>query len=400
MERILLLETVEFKTGNTEMKAIYAFSGDPITKGHIDIIERAAATYDEVTVAIGANPKKVGGYLFSTEERMDMAKRAVAHLANVDCVVFQGLLAQYAYRNGYNVIIRGVRNSADLEAELTLYHVNHLQFASIDTVILPTKPTLSHVSSSVVKALVSEGGNVSDYVPIHVKQKLELKILDQLRIGIAGGIGSGKSFVASSLAGRIPNARHMDLDRIGHYILSDSPEPKYQETRKRIVLQFGGNLMEKDGSVNRSALGAIVFEDPRKLSQLNEIMLKPILAHLYELCRDTNDHEQSSPRTIFLESGLFVVNHLTHLVNHCMVLVTCPEDLKISRMVKSWDMDEDEARQKIKREISDKKRRAYLKKKLAENDRSFLIEFENKDENLPESFLQEVREHLDALRGT
>ncbi|MHC4944241.1 MAG: pantetheine-phosphate adenylyltransferase [Planctomycetota bacterium] len=381
------------------MKAIYAFSGDPITKGHIDIIERAAATYDEVTVAIGANPNKVGGYLFSAKERITMAKRAVAHLANVDCVIFEGLLAQFAYRNGYNVIIRGVRNSADLEAELTLYHVNHLQFSSIDTVILPTKPTLSHVSSSVVRALVSEGGDVSEYVPIHVKQKLEQKISGQLRIGVAGGIGSGKSFVASGLVNRVVNARHIDLDEIGHYILSNSPEPKYQETRKRIVMQFGSTLLEKDGSVNRSALGAIVFEDPRKLSLLNDIMLKPILAHLYELCRDNHMQEQpESLRIIFLESGLFVENHLTHLVNHCMILVTCPDDLKIRRMTKNRGMDEDEAKQKIRREISDKRRRTYLKKKLAENDRSFLIEFDNKEDELPDSFLKEVQERLDELR--
>ncbi|MBU0755557.1 MAG: pantetheine-phosphate adenylyltransferase, partial [Planctomycetes bacterium] len=329
------------------MKAIYAFSGDPITKGHIDIIERAAATYSNVTVAIGANPNKVRGYLLSIDERLDLARRAVAHLSNVDCVIFEGLLAQYAYRNGYNVIIRGIRNGSDLEAELTLYHVNHLQFATIDTVFLPTKPTLSHVSSSVVKALLREGGDVSEYVPSFVKQKLEQKISGQVRIGIAGGLGSGKSFVAAHLAKKIPNARHIDLDRIGHYILSDSQEPKYLETRNRIARQFGKKLLEKNGAINRKALGAIVFKDPRKLTALNEIMLKPILAHLYEMCRDNHVQEQPGPqRIIFLESGLFVVNHLTHLVNHCMILVTCPEDLKIRRLIQDRKMAEEEARQK------------------------------------------------------
>lgn len=381
------------------MKAIYAFSGDPITKGHIDIIERAAVTYNQVTVAIGANPKKVTGYLLSIDERLDLACRAVAHLANVDCVIFEGLLAQYAYRNGYNVIIRGIRNSSDLEAELTLYQVNHLQFATIDTVFFPTRPELSHVSSSVVKALLREGGDVSDYVPILVKQKLEQKISRQIRIGIGGGFGAGKSYVAAHLAKHLPNARHIDLDRIGHYILSDSAEPKFQETRNRIAQRFGKKLLEKNGSINRRALGTIVFEDPRKLTALNDIMMKPILAHLYEMCRDNHVHDSSDPlRITLLETGLFVANRLTHLVNHCMILVTCPEEIKIKRLVKERQMSEDEARQKIRREISDARRRNYLKKMLADNDRSFLIEFENKSDKIPPTFLQEVEEQLAKLQ--
>jgi len=381
------------------MKAIYAFSGDPITRGHIDIIERAAATYDHVTVAIGANPRKVEGYLFTDEERLNMAQRATSTLKNVDCVIFQGLLAQYAYRNGYNVIIRGVRNSSDLEAELTLYNVNHLQFSTIDTIFLPTKPNLSHVSSSVVRALVREGGDVSKYVPIFVKQKLEQKISRQIRIGIAGGIGSGKSYVAGDLEKKIPNARHIGLDEIGHYILSNSPESAYRETRKRIAQSFGPDLIEKDDSINRHLLGTIVFNDPQKLTHLNKIMMKPILAHLYEMCRD--DHVSDDPeevRIIFLETGLFVENRLTHLVNHCLILVTCPEDLRIHRLVQTRGMSEDEARQKIRRGITDKKRLDYLTKMLQHNDSSFLIDFNNKDETIPDSFINEVKSHINHLK--
>jgi len=380
------------------MKAIYAFSGDPITRGHIDIIERAASTYSHLSVAIGANPNKVSGYLLTPEERLDMANRAVSHLRNVDCIIFQGLLAQFAYRNGYNVIIRGIRNTSDLEAELTLYNVNHLQFSTIDTVFLPTKPTLAHVSSSVVKALIREGGDVSDYVPIFVKQWLEQKICRQLRIGIAGGFGAGKSYIASHLAKKIANARHICLDEIGHYILSSSPEPAYQTTRNRIAHCFGKRLLQKDKSINRQALGAMVFKDHRKLNKLNGIMMKPILAHLYEMCRDNATEALSRPISVtFLETGLFVENHLTHLVNHCVLLITCPEELRIHRLVKEGGMDEDEARQKIKREISDKKRRSYLSKMLKQNDSSFLIEYDNNDDKISEAFLKEVQTRIDDL---
>lgn len=382
------------------MKAIYAFSGDPITNGHIDVIERAAATYEQLTVAIGANPAKVMGYLFSDKERLDMARRAVAHLENVDSVIFRGLLAQFAYRNGFNVIVRGVRNPSDLEAEFTLYNVNHLQFATIDTVFLPTKPTLSHVSSSVVKALVREGGDASRYVPAFVKQMLELKISRQIRIGVAGGLGSGKSFVAAALEKRLPDARHIGLDEIGHYILSDSSEPAYIETREWIAKKFGSQLLLDDGSIDRSALGALVFDDSRKLFELNKIMMKPILAHLYEMCRDVPVAENDGVRIILLETGLFVENRLTHLVNHCLVLVTCPEELKIKRLVETRGMTEDEARLKIRREITDNRRRAYLQNMLNCNDSSFLVEFENKEDTLHDAFIEEVKSHIDRLRKT
>lgn len=380
------------------MKAIYAFSGDPITYGHIDIIERAAATYDRVTVAIGANPAKTRGYLFTPEERLKMAKRSTAHLDNVDCVIFEGLLAQYAYRNGYNVIIRGVRNSGDLEAELTLYSVNQLQFATIDTVFFPAKPTLAHVSSSVVRALVSEGGDVSEYVPIYVKQKLEQKISRQIRIGVTGGIGSGKSFVAQSLVKHIPNSRHIDLDEIGHYILSNSPEPAYQETRSNIARDFGKDILEEDGSINRRILGNIVFQDARKLTKLNRIMLKPILARLYEMCRDNHGQDPSEkPDVVILETGLFVESRLTHLVNHCMVLVTSPEEVRVERLAESRDMSEDEAHRRIRREITDDERRSYLNKMLKYNDSSFLLEFENGEKAVPGRFAKDVQQYIERL---
>ena len=380
------------------MKAIYAFSGDPITWGHIDIIDRAAATYGHVTVGIGANPQKVREYLFSVEERLDMAKRSVAHLENVDCVVFQGLLAQFAYRNGYNVIIRGVRNGLDLEAELTLYNVNQLQFSTIDTVFFPARPRLSHVSSSVVKAIVSEGGDVSEYVPIHVKQKLEQKIIRQLRIGVTGGVASGKSFVSKRLVEKIPCSRRIDLNEIGHYILGNSSESAYQETRARIGERFGEHLLNDDGSVDRSLLGAIVFQSPRKLGKLNEIMLKPILARLYETCMDNNHLDQGNEvKKLFLEAGLFVESRLTHLVNHCVIHVISPEEVKVRRLVKNTGISEDEAVQKIRREISDDERRAYLGKMLERNQTSFLIELDNRDEPVPDSFIRKVRSHIDEL---
>ena len=94
------------------MRAIYAFSGDPITYGHIDIAHRAARTYSEVVVAIGENPQKVGDYLFTSDERLALSQQCFDGLDNVSCVRFTGLLAEYAYRNDFDFIVRGVRNNS------------------------------------------------------------------------------------------------------------------------------------------------------------------------------------------------------------------------------------------------------------------------------------------------
>ena len=84
------------------MRAIYAFSGDPITYGHIDIAQRAARTYSEVVVAIGENPQKIDDYLFTSDERLALAQQCFDGLDNINCVRFTGLLAEYAYRNDFD----------------------------------------------------------------------------------------------------------------------------------------------------------------------------------------------------------------------------------------------------------------------------------------------------------
>jgi len=145
------------------MRAIYAFSGDPITYGHIDIVKRAAKTYSDVVVAIGENPDKSGSYLFTAGERLAMAELALRDIPNVTCQIMKGLLAEFSYRHGFDVIIRGVRNAGDLEGEMTFFAVNQSLHPTVDTVFLPTQPKLSHISSSVVKAIISEGGDASKY---------------------------------------------------------------------------------------------------------------------------------------------------------------------------------------------------------------------------------------------
>src|SRR6185503_2399375 len=107
-------------------RAIYAFSGDPITYGHLDLIQRARQAFGSVLVAIGQNPQKK--YLFSLEERLVMAKAAVQALKNVDATAFHGLLTDFAYEQGIPVIVRGIRDGSDFNSEQTLFQVARSQW--------------------------------------------------------------------------------------------------------------------------------------------------------------------------------------------------------------------------------------------------------------------------------
>ena len=117
--------------------AIYAFSGDPITFGHIDIIKRAATVFDRVVVAIGCNPAKK--YLFSQEERTEMARRSLLNLKNVEVKTFQGMLVDFAYENNIDVIVKGIRSTTDFEYEMSLHNLGESQKLGIDTFILFTQ---------------------------------------------------------------------------------------------------------------------------------------------------------------------------------------------------------------------------------------------------------------------
>ncbi len=346
------------------MRAIYAFSGDPITYGHIDIVQRAARTYDEVVVAIGGNPEKADKYLFSRAERLDMAKRSLEHIPNVNCVTFPGLLGEYAYRHGFDVIVRGVRNNSDLEGELVLFAVIQSLHPTVDTVFLPTRPQLSHISSGIVKAIVSEGGDVSEYCPLCVKEELEKRLLGKFFLGIAGGIAAGKSHFAERLVHALQkktSASYISLDAIGHYVLADADGAIYRETRRRIAAEFGEKLRRPDGSIDRKALGRIVFAQPPGLGRLNNIMREPMLTRLYEETRKT-------PGGVTLIEGAILVEACwTKLVNNNVILVDAPEKLRLERLLERGGITEDEARAKIRRQPAAAERKAILEGYIREH---------------------------------
>ena len=152
---------------------IYPGSFDPVTNGHLDLIQRAASTFDQVIVAILAHDEKQP--LFSLDERLEMMREAVAAFENVSVDSFDGLLVDYARARDARLILRGIRAVSDYEYELQMALMNRQLHPEIDTIFLPAGEKYSYLSSRLIKEVARLGGDVSKHVPAHVAQRLAAK---------------------------------------------------------------------------------------------------------------------------------------------------------------------------------------------------------------------------------
>jgi pantetheine-phosphate adenylyltransferase len=156
-------------------KAIYPGSFDPLTFGHLDVIERSVRLFDRVIVAIITNPAKQS--LFSVEERREAIEaNVVARFANVEVDVFHGLLVDFAKQKGAQAIVRGIRAVTDYEYEWQMALMNRRLAPGIETVFMMAAEQYSYVSSRLVKEVASLGGSVKDLVPADIERKLRKKL--------------------------------------------------------------------------------------------------------------------------------------------------------------------------------------------------------------------------------
>jgi pantetheine-phosphate adenylyltransferase len=150
-------------------RAVCPGSFDPVTNGHLDIIDRASRLYDEVIVGVLVNQSKAG--LFSHEERLDMLREVTEDYGNVRVVGFQGLLVDFCREQHAPVVVKGLRAVSDFDYELQMAQMN-LGLAGVETLFMPTSPLTSFLSSSLVKDVAKWGGDVSGHVPDLVARRL------------------------------------------------------------------------------------------------------------------------------------------------------------------------------------------------------------------------------------
>ncbi|MFT5889504.1 MAG: pantetheine-phosphate adenylyltransferase [Zhongshania sp.] len=154
-------------------RIVYPGTFDPVTRGHIDLVERASKLFDTVVLAVANSEKKQP--MFALKERMELCAQALAHIPNIEVCSFTGLTVELAKAQNCSVILRGVRTVADYEYELQLANMNRSLAPGIETVFLTPGESLSYVSSSLLREIASMGGDVSRFVPDNVSKTLNTR---------------------------------------------------------------------------------------------------------------------------------------------------------------------------------------------------------------------------------
>lgn len=153
--------------------AMYPGSFDPITNGHVDVIDRAAQMYEKVTIVIAKNSKKIP--LFDEDERLAMATEALAHLSNVHVTLHAGLVVDFAQKHGCNVIVRGLRAVTDFEYEFQIALMNRKLEPTITTIFLMPHEQYTYLNSSIIRELGRYGQDISAFVPTVVAEQMKKK---------------------------------------------------------------------------------------------------------------------------------------------------------------------------------------------------------------------------------
>lgn len=157
--------------------AVYPGTFNPITNGHIDLVERASRLFDNVIVAIGVNKQKTTS--LSTEKRVDLARKVLAHVDNVEVVAFETLLIEFVRQRGASVILRGLRTVADFEYEFQLVGMNRALDPGIETIFMAPDEHLSYISSTLVREIASYGGDISRFVHPLVAEAMREHLAEQ-----------------------------------------------------------------------------------------------------------------------------------------------------------------------------------------------------------------------------
>ena len=302
-------------------RALYSGSFDPVTRGHLDIIERAALVFDDLEVVVGNNPAKK--YVFSLDERVGFLREALANPRIKVTSIENRLIADYAYEAGIPTIVKGVRGIQDYDYERMMHEVNITQQRGIDTHILLARRELAHISSSAVKELCRYQGFTHAYVVPCVKEALERRLNRQVIVGLTGGIAAGKSHLARSLiaAGHAAGVavHDIDLDEIAHDLLLARDEPAYRQLRAEICSAFGIPTVE------RKILGELIFNDPGKLERLNRLMRVPLLTRLRSAMAGISG-------LVLIDTALLVEADLLELCNNNVIVVDAAHETRVERL--------------------------------------------------------------------
>ena len=359
------------------MKSIFALSGDPITFGHINVIKCAAEMFKPLIVAIANNTNKNSKYVFTVEERVNLAKRALEGL-DVEVTSFEGLTADFARLNNASVIVRSMRDSIDFNYEKAIHDVN--KKLGITTVFLLAEQSMTHISSSAVRELQTYNSDVHEYVPLVVKEALERKISSQYLVGVTGEICAGKSYVTNVMVQeailRGLSAHNIDFDVIGRKILTELDDPLFAAVRQRLIEKFPDIKLPFTTEVGRihnmidiSKVRTVIFKKLENVQMYNEIMQEALML---QLRKELNGKKG----LIFINCALTAEAGISHLTNNNIVVIKTTATLKMQAL-KSRGYSDSEIDDRLRSQLPFDEKISLLAKHRAADNYGKLLVFEN-----------------------
>lgn len=306
-------------------RGMIALSADPITLGHVRLIETARSRCDHLVVLIANNDRKKGGYLFDLKERTEMTQRALVHLDGLSIVNSDGLLVDAYLKHGCNVLFRGVRNDHDHGYEREQMRANTRIYPQLEkqTVFLPATEADEIISSTLVKAYAKHHVDTSRFVPLFVKQMLEERLHKQYKIGVTGVIASGKSRVADRLHAlsqyqyRFP-ATHINVDELIRKLYWEKSEGAHQ-VRQALAKRFGDTVLDGDAiDVNRTVLASFVFDAPNA-EEHRRFVHELTLPHVERLYREALSQVEEG--LVIVEWAQMAEMNMAHWTNNNVIVV-------------------------------------------------------------------------------
>lgn len=242
---------------------VLPLSGDPPTLGHRNLVERAAGLFGDCTVVLARNAGK--SPVFTVEERKRLCEATFAGIPNVAVEICDGLLADWCFRRGVRLLVRGIRGGGDVEGEVNLAWGHRRQVPDIETVYLPAFESLAHVSSSLARIIAAEQGDLRGLVSMPVKEAMEAAMHGQFRLCVTGPIACGKSTLVGRLAAwfaerRVP-CEEIDMDRVTEDIYRGTDAGVTAAFTARLTESFGAGVLGDGGQPDKNRVRQAVLSD-------------------------------------------------------------------------------------------------------------------------------------------
>lgn len=304
-------------------KGLVALSADPVTVGHIHLIETARSHCHSLVVLVANNDAKKNSYLFALTERMQMVRRAISHLTHVEVYASDGLLVDAFLEYGCDILFRGIRNEADMRYEEEQAAGNAYIYPRMESRVsyLKASPLYAGVSSTIVRAYASHHVDVTPLVPTQVKAQLEERLHGQYKIGITGVIASGKSYVAQALCAQAQSWKMptsiINIDELIRELYAEQSDGA-QSIREELAQLLGEDVLTSDRrGIDRQRAAAKLFDQdaPTELIRQVSELVRPHVDRLYRKAL------KQARGLVIVEWAQMAENNMSGWTNHNVIVV-------------------------------------------------------------------------------